>query len=202
MATWSHHVILLVIIQQHSIKIYIHLPLYLYLLLNIPNLIFLSQNIALIKSRPLVLPVVISLQFQSDQHLFGRSHPFHIRYHTRIGLPYKALQFKKAHKTESTKDGVCLEDVTPLYKHHDLEISVSRPRYTGRWTQRSMSFWYLFDSSTRKTGCIDILLGHFSSEATNERPSKEEALLNCWERSWSEALEMYTTSRFWWNLVA
>ena len=43
---------------------------------------------------------VISLQFQSLPTSVVESQPFHIRNPTRIGLPYKALQLKKAHKTE------------------------------------------------------------------------------------------------------
>ena len=57
--TWFHHVILFVIIKQHSTKststyhlIPTDLPPYPCLLPDIPNLIFLSRNIALIRSAP------------------------------------------------------------------------------------------------------------------------------------------------------
>ena len=54
----------------------------------------------------------------------------------------------------------------------------------ARWSQRSTALWYLFDSSTRKAGCIDVALGHSLSEATYEGLGKEEVLLDCWDGSW------------------
>ena len=77
--------------------------------------------------RPLVLPAVITLQF--------RSHSFYIQNHTGIGLSYKALQLRKTYKTEPAYDNACVEDITSLYKHHALETSVTRSRYTARCIQ-------------------------------------------------------------------
>ena len=47
-----------------------------------------------------------------------------------------------------------------------------------------MAPWCLFDSFMRKFDYIDIVLGHSSLEAINERLSKEKALFDCWNKSW------------------
>ena len=132
------------------------------------------------------------IQFQSLPTSVVGSWPFYIRNHTGIGLSYKALQLIKAHKTEPAYDGACAKDVTPLHKYHALGTSVTKPRCTARWIQRSTALWCLFNSSTREADCKDIVLGHSPSEATSEEFSKEEALLNCWDGSWSNALVMHT----------
>ena len=64
------------------------------------------------------------------------------------------------------------------------------------WTQRSTAPWCLFNSSIREAGYKDVALRHSPLEATSEGLSKEEALLNCWDRSSFEALVMHMTSRF------
>ena len=50
--------------------------------------------------------------------------------------------------------------------------------------QLSMTPWYLFDSSIREAGYIDVALGHLLLEATNKGFSEEKALLNYWDKSW------------------
>ena len=77
-----------------------------------------------------------------------------------------------------------MEDVTLLHKQYALETSVTRPRYTARQTQWSTTPWCLFNSSTKKAGCIDIALGHLPLEVTSKRFSEEETLLDCWDKSW------------------
>ena len=42
----------------------------------------------------------------------------------------------------------------------------------------------MFDFFTRKAGCINIALGHSLLEATYEKLSKKEALLDHWDISW------------------
>ena len=50
--------------------------------------------------------------------------------------------------------------------------------------QQSTAPWCLFNSSMRKADCINVALEYLPLEAINEKLSKEEALLNCWDRSW------------------
>ena len=87
MATSSHHVILFVIIQRHSTK---STSTYHFIPTDFsPHPSIAKYCIDKKLARSYYQP---SLQFQS--------HLFHIRNHTEIGLPYKALQLRKAHKTE------------------------------------------------------------------------------------------------------
>ena len=51
-----------------------------------------------------------------------------------------------------------------------------------------MTPWCLFDSSTKEAGYINIALGYLLLEATCEKLSKEEVLLDCWDRSWIQGL--------------
>ena len=77
-----------------------------------------------------------------------------------------------------------MENVTPLHKHYILGTWVARPRCMVRWMQQSTAPWCLFNSSMKTSGCIDVALGYSPLAATSERLNEEEALLNCWNRSW------------------
>ena len=81
-----------------------------------------------------------------------------------------------------------MEDVTFFHEYCALETSVIRPKYTVYWIHRSTAPWYLFDSSMREVGCIDVVLRYLLLEATSEELSKEEALFDCWNRSWIQGL--------------
>ena len=63
------------------------------------------------------------------QHPVVRSCLFYIWNHMGIGLSYKVLWLRKAHKIEWAKDGTCMEDVTSLYKYCALKTSITRLRY-------------------------------------------------------------------------
>ena len=77
-----------------------------------------------------------------------------------------------------------MEDMTLFYKHYALGISVTKLKCMACWMQQSMAFWCLFNSSTKKADCIDVVLGHSSLEATSERFSKEKVLFDYWDKSW------------------
>ena len=47
-----------------------------------------------------------------------------------------------------------------------------------RWVQRSITPWYLFDSSIKEAGCIDIILGHLLLKVISKGLNKEEALFD------------------------
>ena len=53
----------------------------------------------------------------------------------------------------------------------------------ARWTQQSTALWYLFDSTTREVGSIDVALGHSPSETIGKGLDEEEAQFNCFNRS-------------------
>ena len=72
-----------------------------------------------------------------------------------------------------------MEDIILFHKYYTLKTSATRLRSMVRWIQQSMAPWCLFDSSTRKVGYIDIVLGHSLLEATSKRLNKKEALLIC-----------------------
>ena len=50
--------------------------------------------------------------------------------------------------------------------------------------QRSTPLWCLFDSTTREVGSTDIILGHSPLEATDKGLGEEEALFDCFNKSW------------------
>ena len=74
--------------------------------------------------------------------------------------------------------------MTLFYKHYALETFITKSRCTTRWTMRSTFPWYLFNSSIKEAGYINVTLGHLPSERTSKRLSKEEASFDCWNISW------------------
>ena len=54
----------------------------------------------------------------------------------------------------------------------------------ARWTQQSTAPWCLFDSTTREVGSTDVALGHSLLGVTDEELGEEEALFDCFNRSW------------------
>ena len=137
-------------------------------------------------ARPLVLPAVIPLQFRSlltNIPLLGLalSTSETIR---ESDYPTKSYDWGRHTKQNQPRMVLVWRTWLLFIKHCALGTSVTRPRCTARWTQRSTAPWCLFDSSTRKAGCMDLALGHSPLEATCEGLGKEEALLNCWAKSW------------------
>ena len=137
-------------------------------------------------ARPLVLSAIILLKFRSlliNIPLLGLVLSIS---DTIWESDYPTKSYNRGRHTKQNQPRIVLVWRTWLLfiKHCVLGTSVTRPRCTARWTKRSTALWCLFDSSTRKAGCIDVALEHSPLEATCEGLGKEEALLNCWARSW------------------
>ena len=105
-------------------------------------------------------------------------------------------------------------DSSSKRKHCVLETSMTRPRYTARWMQQSMAFWYLFNSTTRKVDSTNIALKHLLSKATGKRLGEEEVQFDCFNRSCIQAFDNvqhqgYSKTQWhnllsgaWWSLMA
>ena len=52
------------------------------------------------------------------------------------------------------------------------------------WTQQNTAPWCLFNSITREVSSIDVNLGHSLLKAIGKELGKEEAQLDCFDRSY------------------